>query len=139
MQSITTLDDIDKQLSCAFASGGTFDDGFISDIASGIKEAYATPTSEEGLLLSRAIVNAIGLVATTDLFMSKIGCLQTYVAGVSYSKYAKLEYVDSSSISHTVFANANGLGNFNFNPSLIADNRWKIAGNQIVQIVPSFN
>lgn len=139
MQSITTLDDIDKQLSCVFASGGTFDNGFISAIANGIRESYATPTSEGGLLLSRAMVNAIGLIATTDLFMSKIGCLQTYVAGVSYSKYAKLEYVDSSSISHTVFANANGLGNFNSNPSLISDSRWKIAGNQIVQIVPSFN
>ena len=139
MQSITTLEDIDKQLSCVFASGGTFDDGLISDIISGIREVYATPTSEGGLLLSRAMVNAIGILATTDLFMSKIGCLQTYVAGVSYSKYAKLEYVDSSSISHTVFANADGLGNFNSNPSLISDSQWKIAGNPIVQIVPSFN
>ena len=139
MQSTTTLDDIDKQLSCVFASGGTFDDGLISDIVSGIREVYATPTSEGGLLLSRAMVNAIGLIATTDLFMSKIGCLQTYVNGVSYSKYAKLEYVDNSSISHTVFANENGLGNFNSNPSLISDSGWKIAGNQIVQIVPSFN
>lgn len=140
MQSIKTLDQIDKQPCCVFASSGTTDSSFISSgLISGLSEANATPTEDGGILLSRAIVNSIGFLATTDLFMSKIGCLRTYVAGVSYSKYAKLEYVDNSSISHTVFATASGLGNFNANTSLISNSGWKISDNPVARLVPNFN
>lgn len=140
MQSIKTLDQIDKQLACVFASSGDIDVSFLSSgLEEGIQNTYAMPTSNGGILMTRSMVNSIGLLATTDLFMSKIGCLCTYVSGVSYSKYAKLEYVDNSSISHTVFATANNLGNFNSDQSLVSDSGWKISGNPIVRLIPSFN
>lgn len=139
MQSISTLEDLDKNLSCVFANAGDVESSLLSTPVNGISNIFATPTSEGGALIPRTMINSIGRIATTDLFMSKIGCLNTYVNGVSYSKYAKLEYVDNSSIAHTVFATKNGLGNFNTKPSLISSTNWKNAGSSIIRLVEDFN
>lgn len=139
MQTIDTLDDIDKHLSCVFASQGTIDGAFISAIEDGVPEVYATRISEGGSLVTRAMVNSIGMIATTDIFMAKVGCLQTYVNGINYEEYAKLEYVDNSGISHTVFSTRRGLGNFNSDSSLVSSQGWKIADNPVVELVSNFN
>lgn len=139
MQSISTLEDIDKSPSCVFASSGDIDTSFISDIVSGINDIFATPTSDGGALITRTMINAIGMLATTELFMAKIGCLETFVNGVSYPAYAKLEFIDNSSISHTLFATRSGLGNFNTNNSLVSNTAWKNAGSSVVNLVARFN
>lgn len=139
MQSISTLDSLDKNPSCVFASSGDVDSNLISSVLNGILDVFATSTSDGGNLITRTMVNTIGMIATTELFMAKIGCLNTFINGISYSKYAKLEYVDNSSISHTVFAAKSGLGNFNTNNSLISSNGWVNADSPIIQLVANFN
>lgn len=139
MQSTDKLDNIDKNPSCVFASKGDVDNTFISGFVSGINDNFATPISNGGSLITRQMINAIGMLATTELFMAKIGCLETYINGVSYPAYAKLEFVDNYSISHTVFATRPGLGNFNTDSSLVSNSAWKNAGSIIVNLVTSFN
>lgn len=139
MQSVTTLDQIDIDVPFPFACFGDKDMSFLNSIVNGIDNAYATPTSVGGSLLSRMMVNVIGFLATIEIFMAKVGCLQTYVPGMSYSKYAKLEFVDQYSISHTVFATRSGLGNFNTDNSLIGNDKWKTVMGESVSDSLYFN
>lgn len=130
MQEYATLDQIDIDVPAPFAYAGERDQAFLSNIVNGIDNKFAVKLTQGGSLLSRTMINTIGFIATTDIFMSKIGVVDTFVQGMTYSKYAKLEFVDQNSISHTVYATSAGLGNFNNDPSLIAQNKWNTVGGE---------
>lgn len=132
MQEYSTLEEIDVDVPSPFAYGGDRDDSFLDSIANGIDNRFATKLSQGGSLLSRTMINTIGFIATTEIFMAKIGMVETFVPGMTYSKYAKLEYVDQNSVSHTVYATSRGLGNFNKDTSLIANNKWRTVGGESV-------
>lgn len=129
MQNVTSLDAVDVKVPIPFACNGYRTP--VSNL-SGIVDEYATPVSNGGSLLSRGIVNYIGFLATIDIFLSCVGSTASFVDGITYQKYSKLEYVDDMGTSHEVFAKSDNLGNFNANQSLISSTKWKVVDGKVM-------
>lgn len=129
MQNVSSLDGVDKKVPSPFAYNGY---RTVIPKVSGITEDYATPLSDGGALLTRGMVNYIGFLATLDIFLSSIGSLATFVNGIRYSKYAKLEYSDDLGTSNELVAMSAGLGNFNSNSSIISQTKWKPVNGNVI-------
>lgn len=129
MQNVSSLDAVDKKVPVPFACSGF--KTIVSNV-NGISEEYATPIADGGSLLTRGMVNYIGFIATLDIFLSCIGSIATFVNGITYQKYAKLEYADELGVSHELFATVSNLGNFNNNSSLISSTKWKAVDGDVM-------
>ena len=95
-------------MKCPFAASGSAtdiadSDGDTINFSTGFPSVYAVPASQGGKYLGRADMNAIGKIATNDMFYHKCGGLNTFDSAFvskigGYPKGAVLDYVTGEGI-----------------------------------------
>ena len=109
----------------------------------GFPSIYGVPASEGGKYVGRGDINAIGNVATNDLFYHKCGGINTFDAAFSakvggYPKGAVLQYLNGTNIYNVISLVDNNTFDFVANNSIDGTN-WaycneKIASNEKITI-----